>query len=87
MGGEFDIKPEGDTLSVKETKGKTPRERPSRFMRMQKTEYARGKTAAKFSDLKAGDRVVVHAMEMKGAMVAHEVKIAAAKATSKKAKK
>ena len=64
-----------NTLSIKDTKGKTVDVHVDA-----KTEYALRKTAAKFTDLKAGDRVVVHAMEMNGSMVAHEVNIGTAKA-------
>jgi hypothetical protein len=72
----------GDNLlSVKDTKGKTVEIHVDA-----KTEYAQGKTAAKFSDLKVGDRVAVHAMEMKGVMVAHEVNLPA-KPAAKVAKK
>src|SRR5882762_786088 len=54
-----------NTLTVKTTKGKTVRVSVDT-----KTEYARGKVAAKIADLKEGDRVVVHAMEMNGSMMA-----------------
>ena len=55
------------------------------------TEYSRGKAAAAIVNLREGDRVVVHAMEMNGSLVAHQVKIgvdtkspvAAGKATKK----
>jgi hypothetical protein len=40
------------------------------------TEYTRGKAAAKQADLKTGDRVVIHAMEMNGALTAHLVQLA-----------
>ena len=73
-------------LAVKTTKGETVQVRVDG-----KTEYVRGKQAAKIADLSAGDRVVVHAMEMNGSLVAHEVNIGAntktAKTTAKKAKK
>ena len=73
-------------LAVKTTKGKTVQIHVDG-----KTEYVRGKQAAKISDLNAGDRVVVHAMEMNGSLVAHEVNSAAntktAKTTVKRAKK
>ena len=75
-----------NTLTVKTTKGKTVEVSVDA-----KTEYARGKAAAKMADLKEGDRVVVHAMEMNGSMVAHEVNIGAnaktATATAKATKK
>lgn len=73
-------------LAVKTTKGKTVQVHVDG-----KTEYVRGKQAAKISDLNAGDRVVVHAMEMNGSLVAHEVNIGSnartAKTTAKKTKK
>ena len=75
-----------NTLTVKTTKGKTVKVSVDA-----KTEYARGKAVAKMADLKEGDRVVVHAMEMNGSMVAHEVNIGAnikkSKATTKTAQK
>ena len=73
-------------LAVKTTTGKTVQIHVDG-----KTEYVRGKQAAKISDLNAGDRVVIHAMEMNGSLVAHEVNSAAntktAKTTVKRAKK
>lgn len=77
----------GDNLlAVQTTKGKTVQVHVDA-----KTEYVRGKQAAKIADLKTGDRVVVHAMEMNGSLVAHEVNIGtntrAAKTTAKKMKK
>ena len=56
-----------------------------------KTEYSRGKEVAALPNLREGDRVVLHAMEMNGSLVAHQVKIgvnskspaAARKATKK----
>ena len=73
-------------LAVKTTKGKTVQ-----VLVDAKTDYVRGKQAAKIADLKEGDRVVVHAMETNGSLVAHEVNIGAniktAKTTAKKAKK
>ena len=50
------------------------------------TEYTRGKAAAKMTDLKAGDRVVIHAMEMKGALTAHLVQLPAAAKPAKASK-
>jgi Domain of unknown function (DUF5666) len=73
-------------LAVKTTKGKTVQVHVDA-----KTEYVRGKQTAKIVDLKEGDRVLVHTMEMNGSLVAHEVNIGAntktAKTTAKKAKK
>ena len=73
-------------LAVKTTKGKTVQVHVDA-----KTEYVRGKQASKIADLNAGDRVVVHAMEMNGSLVAHEVNIGSntrtAKTTAKKIKK
>lgn len=57
-----------DTLTINTTKGKTVKVSVDA-----KTQYARGKAVVKLADLKEGDRVVVHAMEMHGSMVAHEV--------------
>ena len=75
-----------NVLTVTTTKGKTVK-----VIVDKKTEYARGKTTAKIANLKEGDRVVVHAMEMNGSMVAHEVNIGAndetVKTTAKTTKK
>ena len=71
-------------LTVKTTKGATVQVHVDA-----KTEYARGKQAAKMADLRVGERVVVHAMEMSGSLVAHEVSIGAnakAKGSDKTAK-
>jgi hypothetical protein len=72
-------------LAVKTTKGKIIQVHVDA-----KTEYVRGKQTTKIADLNKGDRVVVHAMEMNGSLVAHEVNIGAntkiAKTTAKKAK-
>src|SRR3981189_80252 len=61
-----------NTLTINTTKGKTVKVSVDA-----KTEYARGKAAVKMADLKEGDRVVVHAMDMNGSMVAREVIIGA----------
>jgi Cu/Ag efflux protein CusF len=75
-----------NTVAVKTTKGKTLQVHVDA-----KTEYIRGKQVAKIGDLKEGDRVAVHAMEMNGSLVAHQVNIGAntkaTKATAKKVKK
>lgn len=68
----------GDVVTVKTTKGKVVDVKLAAD-----TEYARGKTAAKKTDLTVGDRVVVHAMEMKGALTAHLVQLPAAKPAGK----
>ena len=65
-------------LAVKTTTGKTVQIHVDG-----KTEFVRGKQAAKISDLNAGDRVVVHAMEMNGSLLAHEVNSAANTKTAK----
>ena len=70
-----------NVLTVKDTKGKTVEIHVDA-----KTEYVQGKAPVKFADLKVGDRVAVHAMEVKGAMVAHEVNLAE-KTAAKTAKK
>ena len=62
------------SVTVKTTKGKTVDVKLDG-----KTEYTRGKVAAKQTDLKVGDRVVVHAMEMNEVLTAHLVQLAAAK--------
>ena len=75
-----------NVVTVKTTKGATVQVHVDA-----KTEYARGKQAAKMADLKEGERIVVHAMEMNGSLVAHEVSIggstSASKGTQKTAKK
>jgi hypothetical protein len=43
------------------------------------TTYAEDKKAAAPSDLKVGDRVVIHAMKMNGALQAHTVEFSEAK--------
>jgi hypothetical protein len=43
------------------------------------TTYAKDKKAAALSDLKVGDRVVIHAMKMNGALEAHTVELSEAK--------
>lgn len=45
-----------------------------------KTTYARGKEAIQKTDIKAGDRVVIHATEVNEKLVAHTVEIGAATA-------
>jgi Cu/Ag efflux protein CusF len=74
-------KVDANTVSVKTTKGKMVD-----IKLAADTEYTRGKAAAKVTDLKTGDRVVVHAMEMKGALTAHLVQLPVAKPAAKKAK-
>ncbi len=58
------------SVTVKTTKGKTVEVKLDA-----KTEYTRGKARAKQADLKVGDRVVVHAMEMNKALTAHLVQL------------
>ena len=43
-----------------------------------KTTYARAKQPIQKTDIKVGDRIVIHAMEMNGKLVAHTVEIGAA---------
>lgn len=50
------------------------------------TTYERAKQPIQKSDIKVGDRVVIHAMEMNEKLVAHTVEIGAA-TTAKKAEK
>jgi hypothetical protein len=71
-----------NSLSVKTTKGATVEVRVDT-----KTEYVHGKEPAKLSDVKTGSRVVVHAMKMNGAMVAHQINIGVNTSTSTPAKK
>ena len=71
-----------NSLTVKTTKGKTVKVNVDA-----KTAYSHGKTAAKIADVKEGDRVVIHAMEMNEVMVAHEVEIGASKVATTTAKK
>ncbi|MEO5922224.1 MAG: hypothetical protein ABIR70_00200 [Bryobacteraceae bacterium] len=63
-----------NVVSVKTTKGKMVDVKLAAD-----TEYTRGKAAAKMADLQTGDRVVIHAMEMKGALTAHLVQLPVAK--------
>jgi hypothetical protein len=51
-----------------------------------KTTYARAKQPIQKTDIKVGDRVVIHAMEMNEKLVAHTVEIGAATAAKKAAK-
>jgi hypothetical protein len=60
----------GDSVSVKTSKGKTVAVKLDG-----KTEYTRGKAQAKQADLKVGERVVVHAMEMNETLTAHLVQL------------
>lgn len=48
------------------------------------TTYERAKQPIQKSDIKVGDRVVIHAMEVNEKLVAHTVEIGAAKAAVKK---
>jgi len=68
-----------NSVTVKTTKGKTVEVKMDA-----KTEFTRGKAQAKQADLKVGDRVVVHAMEMNKVLTAHLVQLqTSAKATKK----
>jgi hypothetical protein len=51
-----------------------------------KTTYERAKQPIQKADIKVGDRVVIHAMEMNEKRVAHTVEIGAAKAAKQAAK-
>ena len=48
------------------------------------TTYARAKMPAQKSDVKVGDRIVIHAMEVNEKLVAHTVELGAAVAAAKK---
>ncbi len=67
-----------DTVTVKTAKGKTVEIKLDA-----RTEFTKGKAQAKQADLKAGDRVVVHAMEMNHALTAHLVQLQTAAAKKK----
>ena len=71
-----------NVLSVKTTKGTTVEVRLDA-----KTDYAQGKERVRLSDVKPGSRVVVHAMKINGALVAHEVSIGVNKPVAAPAKK
>jgi Cu/Ag efflux protein CusF len=75
-------KVDAKSVSVKTTKGKMMDVKLDAS-----TEFTRGKAEAKQTDLQAGDKVVIHAMEMNGALTAHLVQLPAAKAAAKKAAK
>jgi len=51
-----------------------------------KTTYERSKQPIQKADIKVGDRVVIHAMEMNEKLTAHTVEVGSAKATQKSAK-
>lgn len=63
------------SVSVKTTAGKTVEVGFDA-----KTTFARAKQLIQKSDIKVGDRVVIHAMEMNEKLVAHTVEIGAASA-------
>lgn len=67
-----------NSVSVKTTKGKTVEVKLDA-----KTEYSRGKQQAKQADLKVGERVVVHAMEMDKKLTAHLVQLQTASSKKK----
>ena len=48
-----------------------------------KTTYARAKTPTQKSDVKVGDRIVIHAVEVNEKLVAHTVELGAATTASK----
>lgn len=48
-----------------------------------KTTYARAKVPTKKTDVKVGDRIVIHAVEVNEKLVAHTVELGAAAAASK----
>jgi hypothetical protein len=51
-----------------------------------KTTYTRAKQAIQKTDIKVGDRIVIHAMEMNEKLVAHTVEIGAATAVKQAGK-
>jgi hypothetical protein len=51
-----------------------------------KTTYERAKKPVEKTDIKTGDKVVIHAMEMNEKLVAHTVELGLAKVTQKAAK-
>jgi Cu/Ag efflux protein CusF len=53
----------------------------------EKTTYARAKQPIQKSDIKVGDRIVIHAVEVKEKLVAHTVEIGAAAPAAKQAVK
>jgi hypothetical protein len=59
----------GDVLSVKTVKGGTVEVHLDGD-----TTYLRGEVASKRTDIKPGDRVVIHAAKKSGVLFAHEVK-------------
>ena len=66
-----------DVLSVKTTKGATVEVHLDA-----QTEYVRASQPAKKSELKPGDRVVIHAAKKNGVLVAHEVKLGSSTQTA-----
>ena len=50
-----------------------------------KTTYARGKAPIQKTDIKVGDRIVIHAVEIDEKLVAHTVEIGAATAAKQAA--
>ena len=64
------------SVTVKTTAGKTVEIGFDAKM----TTYERAKQPIQKTDIKVGDRVVIHAMEMNEKMVAHSVEVGAARA-------
>jgi len=64
------------SVTVKTTAGKTVEVGFDAKM----TTYVRAKQPIQKTDIKVGDRIVIHAMEVNEKLVAHEVEIGAAKA-------
>jgi hypothetical protein len=67
------------SVTVKTTAGKTVEVGFDAKM----TTYVRGKQPIQKSDIKVGDRIVIHAMEVNEKLVAHSVEIAAPKQAAK----
>ncbi|MFT4111326.1 DUF5666 domain-containing protein [Silvibacterium sp.] len=61
------------TLTDKSVTVKTTDNKSVAVVLADTTTYEKNKTAAARSDLKVGDRVVIHAMKMSGALQAHTV--------------
>jgi hypothetical protein len=67
------------TVTVKTTAGKTVEVGFDAKM----TTYARAKQPIQKADIKVGDRIVIHAMEVNEKLVAHSVEIGTSKAAQK----
>jgi hypothetical protein len=67
------------SVTVKTTAGKTVEVRFDA-----KTTYERAKQTTQKSDIKVGDRIVIHAVEVNEKLVAHTVELGAAKQAAKR---